>query len=118
MAKYERSFTGNFSDFMDWLDKSITSGSISASYEDGTDFKAGDVRLAVRVYERYSMMGGNRVSMNVTVMNHQDRIYLCAITSGGSKAVFFKVNTFGESAFLDSCIDAVEKYLKNTAGNR
>ena len=28
-------------------------------------------------------------------------ICLSAITSGGSQAVFFKINTFGEEAFLD-----------------
>ena len=27
---------------------------------------------------------------------------LCAITSGGSQALFFKMNTFGEEAFLDT----------------
>lgn len=113
MAKYERTFEGNFIDFLSWLDKSITSGSVSASYEDGSDIDTGDVKLAVRVYERYSMIGGNRVSMNISVLNHNDMIYICAITSGGSKAVFFKMNTFGESAFLDSCINAVEKYIAN-----
>ena len=28
-------------------------------------------------------------------------IHLSAITSGGSQAMFFKINTFGEQAFLD-----------------
>lgn len=37
-------------------------------------------------------------------MGKKDRdgtIHLSAITSGGSQAMFFKINTFGEQAFLD-----------------
>ena len=40
--------------------------------------------------------------MNVTLFqNAGGPIYLCAITSGGSQAMLFKVNTLGEEAFLD-----------------
>ena len=35
---------------------------------------------------------------------------ISAITSGGSQALFFKINTFGESAFLNKFIDFVERY--------
>ena len=56
---------------------------------------------SVRVFERYSYMGGNRVSLNVTLFGNGDTIQLSAITSGGSQAMFFKINTFGEEAFLD-----------------
>jgi len=33
--------------------------------------------------------------------NGNDAIRLSAITSGGSQAMFFKVNTWGEEAFLE-----------------
>ena len=40
--------------------------------------------------------------MNVTLFQKGDGdIKLSAITSGGSQAMFFKVNTWGEEAFLD-----------------
>lgn len=40
--------------------------------------------------------------MNVTLFqNGNDEIRLSAITSGGSQAVLFKINTWGEEAFLD-----------------
>lgn len=111
MAKYERSFEGDFDAFLDRLHEDILQGSMSASYEDGSDVRMSDVRMAVRVYERYSMMGGNRVSLNITVLGYGEQIHLSAITSGGSQAVLFKLNTFGEEAFLDTCRDAVENYL-------
>ena len=47
------------------------------------------------------MMGGNRLSLTVTMFQQGDGpIRLSMITAGGSQAVFFKVNTFGEEAFL------------------
>lgn len=111
MAKYERTFKGNFNSFLSWLDNDITTGSVSATYEDGSSTRIGNVELAVRVYERYSMLGGNRVSLNVTLLGKEEELFLSAITSGGSQAVFLKINTFGESAFLDVCKNSVENYI-------
>ena len=102
MAKFERTITGDFDDVLDRLHQGVLDGSSSASYEDGSDYAAGDVRCAVRVYERYSWSGGNRVSMSVTLVGRGRDLFLTAITSGGSQAMFFKVNTWGEEAFLDT----------------
>ncbi|MDD4296346.1 MAG: DUF6054 family protein [Ruminiclostridium sp.] len=111
MAKYEKSLQGNFNDLLACLHTDITSGSISATYEDGSSVTMGSVKMAVRVYERYSMMGGNRVSLNITLVGDGNSLFLSAITSGGSQAVFFKINTFGEEAFLNVCRQAVENYI-------
>ena len=59
------------------------------------------------MYERYSAMGGNRVRMNVTLIGEGQHLFLSAITSGGSQAMFFKINTWGEDAFLD-CLRELE----------
>ena len=102
MAKFEKHLTGNFDEFLQRISDSVLNGSMSASYEDGSDWTSGEVRCAVRVFERYSYMGGNRVSMNVTLFQAGNGpIQLSAITSGGSQAMFFKVNTLGEESFLD-----------------
>lgn len=116
MAKYERRLTGNFQSFVGWLHDEILNASSSAKLEDGSDMTLGEVQVAVRVYERYSMAGGNRVSMNVTVVAKGTDLFLSAITAGGSQAVFFKLNTIGEETFLDTCRDAVERYAAQ--GNR
>ena len=40
--------------------------------------------------------------MNVTLFQGSDGVmHLSAITAGGSQALFFKINTWGEEAFLD-----------------
>ena len=75
-------------------------GSMSASLEDSSEFSCGGVRCAVRVYERYSWTGGNRLSMTLTLFGSGNELDISAITSGGSNAMFFKMNTIGEDAFL------------------
>jgi hypothetical protein len=112
MAKYERDLQGDFNDFLNILDSKILNGSASASFEDGSDYSYNDIRCAVRVYERYSMMGGNRVSLNITLIGNGNHLFLTAITSGGSQAVFFKLNTMGEESFLDCVKRVVENYTR------
>ena len=110
MAKYESKLQGNFDEFLNALENGILNGSASASYEDGSDYRDGGVRCAVRVYERYSMMGGNRVSLSVTVIGTETELFVSAITAGGSQAMLFKINTIGEESFLQCAIDIIEDY--------
>ena len=111
MAKYEKRFKGDFGEFLKILDSEILNGSASASFEDGSDYSDNGIQCAVRVYERYSYMGGNRVSLNITLIGNGETLFLSAITSGGSQAVFFKINIMGERTFLARVIDIVEKYM-------
>ena len=102
MAIWETTIrTGKFDALLPKLEQAVVDGSWSADLEDGSDFKDGEARCSVRVFERYSMMGGNRLSLTVTLFqNGEGPIRLSAITAGGSEAVFFKMNTLGEDAFL------------------
>jgi hypothetical protein len=109
MAKFETTVRGDFSQVLHKITDGIMNGSLTASLEDSSDFRSGDARCSVRVFERYSYMGSNRVSLSVTVFqNGTDPIKISAITSGGSQAMFFKVNTLGEEAFLDKLREILE----------
>lgn len=102
MAKFEMTVNQDFESLTRRITDGILEGSISASIEDSSEFYRGDTRCAVWVFERYSYMGGNRVSLSVTLFGpDQGPVQLSAITSGGSRAVFSKVNTIGEESFLE-----------------
>ncbi len=102
MAKLEVTIKGKLKRIIKTIEEGIVEGSVSASLEDSSDFKVGDAKCSVRVFERYSYMGGNRVSMSVTFFQcGNSPVHISAITSGGSQAMFFKINTLGEEAFLD-----------------
>ena len=102
MAKFETTVIGDFDHILKKLEDGILKGSMSASLEDASDFCDADARCSVRVFERYSISGENRVSLNVTLFqNKNGEVHLSAITAGGSTGILFKVNTWGEEAFLD-----------------
>ena len=103
MAIFEKTIQNKKFDQLLWkLENEIPASSWSAELEAGSDFKEGDARCSVRVFERYSVMGGNRLSLTLTMFQNGDSpIRLSAITAGGSQAVFFKVNTLGEESFLE-----------------
>ena len=48
-------------------------------------------------------------SLAMTLAGDGDELFLSAITSGGSQAMFFKLNTWGEEAFLDTLRELAEK---------
>ena len=107
MAKLEKTFTGDFDTLLRKIEKGVLDGSMSATLEEAADYRGTDSRCSVRVFERYSYTGGNRVSMSVTLFQSGGAVHLCAITSGGSQGMFFKLNTWGEEAFLQTLEDAL-----------
>ena len=107
MAKIERTLKGNFNTILTALHNAVISGSFTATYEDGSDVRLGNIRCVTRVYERYSWLGGNRVSLTLTLVGDGETCHVTVITSGGSQAVFFKINTWGEEAFLDTIVDTL-----------
>ena len=109
MAKYERSFNLPLQTVVRKVEDVVLQGSMSASLEASSDFTFHGVGCAVRVFERYSWLGSNRVSMNVTMIGDDHATRLVAVTSGGSQAVFFKVNTWGEESFLETLTNALSE---------
>ena len=92
MAKIERYINEDFDQLLSKIENGIINGSMSATLEDACDFRS-----------------GNRVSLNITLFqNDKDPVQLSAITAGGSQAVFFKINTWGEEAFLDKLIELLD----------
>ena len=108
MAKFETVLNNTSIGYVDGLVRSrILSGSASATLEDESHFHAGDVEVRTLVFERYSIAGSNRVSLTVTLVGHGNVVEVSGIASGGSQALFWKINTWGEEAFLDQLIKAL-----------
>ena len=111
MAKLELTLRGDFDAWLNRIQDGILNGSTTASLEDRSDFRSDDgtTRCSVLVFERYSMAGGNRLSLTATLFQARSGVIACsAITAGGSNARFFKVNTWGEETFLDCFREIVE----------
>ncbi len=113
MAKYERTFKGDFEEVVQICNDAVMNNSVSATFEDGSTYHGDGVSVSVGVYERYSAFGGNRVSMNITVIGHGEDLFLSAITSGGTQAVFWKILPIGEETFLNTLVPEIEEYIAN-----
>lgn len=112
MAKYEAELKGNFDEILSAVNNAIMSKSASATLEEKSDFALENARCSVRIYERYSYSGQNRVSLSISLFESNGRIFVSAVTSGGSQAIFLKVNTFGEKSFLDIVTGTLDKFKK------
>ena len=113
MAQVTKSFIGDIVDFVEQMDQAILEGSASASLEAAEETMIGACRVFVRVYERYSYAGGNRLSLSVTVAGDGFSNWVSATTSGGSQALFFKVNTWGEETFMEKFEEFFYQYTKS-----
>lgn len=90
MAKLEATLHGNFSAILNAIDTAVLEGSFTASLEDESHFQSSSGRCVLRVYERYSALGGNRVSLSVLLLETAHGVRLSAIASGGSQAMFLQ----------------------------
>ncbi len=106
-----RTLSGSADGLANHLDNVITE-SISASIEAQDELCTGDARLILRTYERYSVSGGNRLTLNVAILAVGSDLKVALTTSGGSRAVFFKVNTIGEETFMESALAAVDSFAE------
>ena len=101
MAILKRTLTGEFDAVLEKVKTAVMDCGETVSFEHGADYATPTGRCSVMVFERYSMLGGNRVSMNITLFQSGENIELCAITSGGSQAMFWKITPLGEESFLE-----------------
>ncbi|MEP9365346.1 DUF6054 family protein [Nocardioides sp. CN2-186] len=110
MAHHEQRMTGDLDALILHLDREIVGGSVTAKHEVRINHQIGDARMVVSVWERYSAMGSNRLSLNVSVLAVGEDLSVSVVTAGGSEAMFWKLNTFGEDAFLQKGVDALASF--------
>lgn len=111
MAKFECLIPGsyNFDETLKYFHDYLSESSFSSSFEDGSDFCAGNMRVAVRVYEKYTLMGDNRLSMTVTLASDGGDIFASAITAAGGQGLM-KIWGWGEDSYLQHFIDAAKMF--------
>ncbi len=111
MAKYETIVNGDFDSFLKEMEEHIIRSGVTAKLEESSDFEEAGARCSVRVFERYSWLGGNRLSLSVTLFQAGDGpICVSAASTGGSQARFVKINTWGEDNFLAEFENFVRDY--------
>ena len=86
MAKFECTLQGDYDQALRYFHNGILNGSMSASFEDESYFQSAGVRVAVRVYERYSWSGGNRRTLTLPLGGQGFRVYCPASPPGAARS--------------------------------
>jgi hypothetical protein len=108
MAKYEQRLTGVFHDILNLVHEGILQDAYSMNLVDQSDYQSGDVRIAVRVYDKYFMRNGNRTCLSVTIVGHGDDLFITAISAGGGQGIFFNTSWGAEEEMVDLVQELIE----------
>lgn len=114
MATYQKEFhisLEEFEQFVEYIKQSILEGSSSASHEESIRINEDDIIVQVDIFERYSMFSDSRLSLSSTLIFKNNKLNIIAVTSGGSRAVLFKIDRVGEERFLNKYIQYVEDFF-------
>ena len=110
MAIYQAKVKGELWDVVSFVERELVSRSQTISLEHEAETTAGGAQIRVAAFERYSWLGGNRVSLNITYIGSGGEVEMIATSTGGSQAMFYKLNTIGEENFMQTFIEAVQAY--------
>ena len=76
MAKLERTLSQDFDRLLHQIEQKLLQGSFTATLEDSSDFYGEGARCSVRVFERYSYFGGNRLRLNLCQSKPRNQLFL------------------------------------------
>ena len=96
---------------LDYLHDGILNGSASASLEDGSDSSGPEFRCCGAGVRAVQLTGRQPGVHDADPGGGRGGLFLSAITSGGSQAMLFKINTLGEEAFLDTVRELADDVL-------
>ena len=109
MAKYETVINKNFDQMVSYLDKEISRSGVSMKLVDESNYILGGVPIAVRVYDKFYARNSNRTSLSVSMIGHEDKVYISAIGSGGGQGIFFNFSFGAEDDMVDIVKEIIEK---------
>jgi len=110
MAKYELTVKGTVRELKNYILRHEAMLGDTAEIVDESEGEMGGSRYWFANYERYAMLGENRVSMCIMLLGGEDSVRVVASASGGSQAVVVKINTISEENFLDAFMELMESY--------
>ena len=110
MAQFECTFPSaySFDDILQYFHAHLTKN--HGEYTGGSDYASGRVRVVVRVYERYSVMGDNYLSLTVTLVNDGGDTFTSAISAAGRGNGLGVVFNWGEDKFLEIFSDGANMF--------
>lgn len=110
MAKYTTTVGGSLNELVKYIKHNEPKLGSTITLEEEVTGTADSVKYWVGTFERYAVLGENRVSLNVMLIEYSEGVKVIATASGGSQAAFFKINTWSEGNFLDAFVAVIDPY--------
>ena len=112
MAKYTTTVGGSLNELVTYIKYNESRLGSTITLEEEITGTADSAKYWVGTYERYAVLGENRVSLNVMLIEYSEGVKVIATASGGSQAMFLKVNHWSEDNFLNGFVSIIETYMK------
>jgi len=109
MAKYQKRLRASFHPLLSKLERGIEESGFSVQLVDQTTITAGNVKVAVRVYDKYFMRNSSRASLTLTVVGNGDEVTVSAIGAGGGTGALFNFSLGAESELVELVQRIVEE---------
>ena len=109
MAKYEKTMTGEFEVVLKQLENDISNSGMTMNLVDKSDYSCGDIKIAVRVYDKYFMRNGNRASLSLTVVGNGMDIFISAIGAGGGQGIIFNFSLGAEDNMVGIVRESINR---------
>lgn len=109
MAKYEKSVQGDFDKIVEQLDEDIFKSGVSVNLVDKSNYQSENVKMAVRVYDKYFMRNSSRASLSVTIIDTGTEVFISAIGAGGGSSAIFNFSLGAESELSEVVANSIRK---------
>lgn len=110
MAQYATTVPGQLEAVLDHITENMSRLGATVTLEEELSGTADGMPYWMGTFERYAILGENRVSLSIVLMELAEGVRVLATASGGSQAVLFKLNFWSEDNFLDDFIRVIEDY--------
>lgn len=114
MAKYTATVKGSLEDVRKYISHNGPKLGMTLTLEEQELGTLDDRKYWVGTYERYAVLGENRVSLNVVLLEFSAGVRVIATASGGSQAAFLKINHWSEDNFLNDFTAVIEAYKRQS----
>jgi hypothetical protein len=114
MAKFTTNVSGTCDKLAAYIKHNEPRLGSTITLEEEISGTADGVKYWVGTFERYAVLGENRVSLNVMLIEYSGGVKVIATASGGSQGAFVKINTWSEGNFLNAFIEVIWNSLRHS----
>ena len=110
MAKFEKTFTGNFSKTLEVIEKAVLEGLIGdPRVIDKKEMSFGNTKACLVIYDSYFFRCSNRVTLTVFVTEEKGSITVYAVGLGGGNSIYNEMSWGAEKKFVSVVEKALDK---------